>query len=121
MKEIIEQEGIDRFIQIESEIHEKLQVNNTVIAPGGSVIYSEKAMKHLQSIGTIVYLKVSYEEIAKRLGNMKERGVVLKDGMTLRDLYNERIPLYEKYADITVNEDGLSAGQIVDYLRKNGF
>lgn len=117
LKEIIEQEGIDRFIEIESEIHEKLQVNNTVIAPGGSVIYSEKAMKHLQSIGKIVYLKVSYEEIVKRLANIKERGVVLKQGMTLRNLYDERIPLYEKYADITVNEDGLSAGQIVDYLR----
>lgn len=117
LKEIIEQEGIDRFIEIESEIHEKLQVDNTVIAPGGSVIYSETAMKHLQSIGKIVYLKVSYEEIAKRLANIKERGVVLKQGMTLRNLYDERIPLYEKYADITVNEDGLSAGQIVDYLR----
>ncbi len=121
LKEIIEQEGIEQFIQIESEVHEKLQVTNTVIAPGGSVIYSEKAMKHLKEIGIVVYLKVSYEEIANRLGNVKERGVVLKDGMTLRDLYDERVPLYEKYADITVNEDGMSAGQIVDYLRKNDF
>ena len=87
----------------------------------GSVIYSEKAMKHLKEIGIVVYLNVSYEEIANRLGNVKERGVVLKDGMTLRDLYDERVPLYEKYADITVNEDGMSAGQIVDYLRKNDF
>lgn len=121
LKEIIEQEGLEQFLQIESKIHENLQVDNAVIAPGGSVIYGEKAMKHLQSLGTIVYLKVSYEEIQKRLGNLKERGVALKDGMTLKDLYNERIPLYEKYADITVDESELSAGQIVDYLRKNWF
>lgn len=121
LKEIIEQEGLERFIQIESEVHENLQVDQAVIAPGGSVIYSEKAMRRLQSLGKIVYLKVSYKEISKRLGNLKERGVVLKDGMTLRDLYNERVPFYEKYADITVDENGLSAGEIVDYLRKNWF
>ncbi len=70
LKEIIEEEGLERFIQIESEVHEQLQVDNAVIAPGGSVIYGEKAMRHLQSLGKIVYLKVSYKEIKKRLGDL---------------------------------------------------
>ena len=65
----------------------------------------------------MVYLKLSYEELEERLGNLVDRGVVLKDGMTLLDLYNERVPLYEKYAEITVDEEGKAAGDIVDYLR----
>ena len=74
-------------------------------------------MEHLREISTIVYLKLSYEDVKKRLGNLVDRGVVLKDGMTLLDLYNERVPYYERYADITVDETGQTVGETVDYLR----
>ena len=83
-------------------------MQDTVIATGGSVVYCEEAMQHLKSVGKVVYLKLSYKSLKKRLGNLKGRGVVLKEGQTLFDLYEERIPLYEKYADIVVDEEGRS-------------
>ena len=117
LKEIIAQEGIDGFMAVENRINASLDADRSVIAPGGSVIYGKEAMEHLRGISTIVYLKLSYEDVKKRLGNLVDRGVVLKDGMTLLDLYNERVPYYERYADITVDETGQTVGETVDYLR----
>lgn len=117
LKEIIAQEGIDGFMAVENRINASLDADHSVIAPGGSVIYGKEAMEHLREISTIVYLKLSYEDVKKRLGNLVDRGVVLKDGMTLLDLYNERVPYYERYADITVDETGQTVGETVDYLR----
>lgn len=105
LKEIIAQEGVDSFIAIENQVNAAIEAEKTVIATGGSVIYGKEAMEHLQEIATIVYLKLPYEELNKRLGNLKNRGVVLRDGQSLKDLYDERIWLYEKYADIIVNEE----------------
>lgn len=117
LKEIIAQEGLDGFMAVENRVNASLDVDRSVIAPGGSVIYGKEAMEHLREISTIVYLKLSYEDVKKRLGNLVDRGVVLKDGMTLLDLYNERVPYYERYADITVDETGQTVGETVDYLR----
>lgn len=117
LKEIIEEEGTEGFLRVEDRINSELDVKRSVIAPGGSVIYGENAMKHLQEISTVVYLKLSYWAVKLRLGDLKDRGVALKDGMTLRQLYNERVPLYEKYADITIDEAGKTPGQLVDELR----
>lgn len=117
LKEIIAQEGTEGFLRIEDRINQELDVRRSVIAPGGSVIYGEQAMAHLKEISTVVYLRLSYRSVRRRLGNLKDRGVALKDGMTLRDLYNERVPLYERYADITVDETGKTPGQTVDELR----
>lgn len=118
LKEIIAQEGIEGFMEVENRVNAGICVERSVIAPGGSVIYGKEAMEHLKEISTIVYLKLSYEELEKRLGNLVDRGVVLKNGMTLRDLYNERVPYYEKYADITIDEaDAGNAGDLVDKLR----
>lgn len=117
LKEIIAEVGTDGFLEVEDQINSELDVQRAVIAPGGSVIYGQKAMEHLKEISLVVYLKLSYRDVKFRLGDLKDRGVVLKDGMTLLDLYNERIPLYEKYADITIDETGKSAGKIVDELR----
>ena len=117
LKEIIAQEGIDGFMAVENRINASLDADRSVIAPGGSVIYGKEAMEHLKEISTIVYLKLSYEDVKARLGNLVDRGVVLKDGMTLLDLYNERVPYYERYADITVDETGQTVGETVDYLR----
>lgn len=117
LKEIIATEGQDGFLAVENRINAGLNVRHSVIAPGGSVIYGKEAMEHLKEISTVVYLKLSYESVEERLGNLVDRGVVLKDGMTLRDLYEERVPYYEKYADITIDENGLDAGKTVDRLR----
>lgn len=117
LKEIIAERGDDGFLEVENRINRELNVCKSVIAPGGSVIYGKEAMEHLKEISIVVYLKLSYESVKERLGNLVDRGVVLKDGMTLYDLYQERVPYYESYADITIDETGLEAGSIVDQLR----
>lgn len=117
LKEIIAQDGLEGFLAIEEQVNRGIQADRAVIAPGGSVIYGKTAMEHLKEIGTVVYLKISYEDLEKRLGNLVDRGVALKDGMTLRDLYDERTELYEKYADVTIDETGKTSGKVVDELR----
>lgn len=117
LKEIIAERGLKGFMQVEEETNAGLEVKKSIIAPGGSVIYGERAMEHLREIGTVVYLKIGYEDLEARLGNLTDRGVVLKDGMTLRELYEERVPYYERYADVTLDETGKEFGEIVDELR----
>lgn len=117
LKEIIAEKGMDGFLEVENRHNAELDVKLSVIAPGGSVIYGEEAMKHLKEISEVVYLKMSYEEMEKRIGNVVDRGVALKEGFTLRDLYNERVPYYERYADIVIDEAGKTPGQTVDELR----
>ena len=117
LKEIIEESGTEGFLKVEEQINSELNVRRSVIAPGGSVIYGLEAMEHLKKISTVVYLKLSYQDVKNRLGDLKDRGVALKDGMTLWDLYEERVPIYEKYADITIDETGKTPGRTVDELR----
>ncbi|MCI8453940.1 MAG: shikimate kinase [Lachnospiraceae bacterium] len=117
LKEIIAERGLDGFLRVEEEVNAELSAHRSVIAPGGSVIYGERAMEHLRELGTVVYLKISYEELVRRVGNVKDRGVALKEGMTLHDLYDERIAYYERYADLTVDEEEKAFGQVVDELR----
>lgn len=104
LKDIIAEDGIEEFVKIENMINASIQAKNAVIATGGSVIYGKEAMEHLSEIGTVIYLKLELPALSRRLGSLKKRGVVLKEGQTLKDLYDERIPLYEKYADIIINE-----------------
>lgn len=106
LNEIIEDVGREAFLDIEAKVNSELSANRCVIATGGSVIYRDAAMRKLKEMGTVVYLKLPYEVIAKRLGDLKKRGVALKEGFTLKDLYEERTPLYEKYADIAVELHG---------------
>ena len=86
LKEIIEEQGTEGFLKVEEEINSQLDVARSVIAPGGSVIYGPAAMEHLKKISTVVYLKLDYSELEQRLGDLKDRGVALKNGMTLMDL-----------------------------------
>lgn len=116
LKEIIAAEGLTGFLAIEERVNREIDVKRTVIAPGGSVVYGPSAMEHFKETGTVVYLKISYEELEKRLGNLVDRGVALKDGMSLADLYEERVPMYEKYADVIIDENGKTDGQVVDEL-----
>lgn len=118
LREIIAEEGLEGFLTIEERVNSRIEANRAVISPGGSVVYGERAMAHLSRIGTVIYLRISCEDLEKRLGSLKDRGVVVKDGMTLADLYEERVPLYEKYADITVDEAGKTAGDVVDCIRQ---
>lgn len=118
LSEIIERYGNDGFREIENRVNASIQLKNTVIATGGSVIYGAEAMAHLRQIGTVVYLRLSYEQIADRLGDLHARGVTIPDGWTLHDLYNERCPLYEKYAHITIDCDGLRLRAVVETLQK---
>ena len=104
---IIAEEGQAGFLAIEERVNLTLgkpAAVPAVIATGGSAVYSEAAMKHFKSVGIVVYLRLSYETVKKRLGNFTHRGVVMPEGYTLRDLYDERCALYEKYADIIVDE-----------------
>lgn len=105
LSEIIKREGTDGFMKIENDVNASIETDRTVIATGGSVVYCEEAMEHLKSIGTVIYLKLSLESLSKRLGNLVGRGVVLKKGQTLEHLYDERTPFYEKYADLTIDEE----------------
>lgn len=117
LKEIIETDGMDGFLELENRINAELEAKRSVIAPGGSVIYGKEAMEHLKALGTVVYLKISYEELENRLGDVVDRGVVLKEGMTLKDLYEERVQYFERYADLTIDEENKSLGDVVDELR----
>ena len=114
LKEIIADVGNEGFLAIENQVNRDLVAEHAVISPGGSVIYCKEAMEHFKEIGTVVYLQVSFETINMRISNAKNRGVVLKEGQTLKDLYEERTELFEKYADYTVSENGLDLEETID-------
>lgn len=103
---------------LENEINASLERECTVIATGGSAIYGKEAMEHFRRIGRVVYLRLPYEELKERLGDLHERGVVLKEGFTLLDLYKERVPLYERYADIVIDCDKKSIREIVEEISR---
>ena len=108
--------GIDDFIKLEERVIYQQEFSDSVVATGGSAVYGEKAMRKLKENGTIVYLKVSSEELQKRIKNIHTRGIAMKEGTTISELYGERAPLYEKYADITVECDGKTAEECVDLI-----
>ena len=116
LKELIEEHGDDGFREIEDEVNASLDVTDSIISPGGSVVYGEKAMEHLKEISVVIYLELSYTAIKSRLGDLRERGITLKEGQTLKDLYLERTPLYEKYADIKVNEMKKTLAKTIDEI-----
>ncbi len=114
--QIMEAVGIDGFRDVEDRVNSGIEASRSVIATGGSVVYCENAMEHLRSISTVVYLKAGCATLRKRLGDLAKRGVVLRPGQTLEDLYAERTPLYEKYADITINVGSKTVPQSVTLI-----
>ena len=116
LHEIIRDRGYEAFAKIEEEVNASIGGEKKVIATGGSVIYGQKAMEHFSETTTIVYIRLPLEEIKHRVGNIRRRGVLLKDGQTLDELYDERCPLYEKYAHIIVDSKGLSVEQLMDEI-----
>ncbi len=119
LHEIIAERGVEGFWRVEEEVNESIRTKRTVIATGGSAIYGDRAMTHYKQIGTIVYLSLPLKDIRERLGDLDERGVTLREGQDLAALYAERVPLYEKYADITVNCENLSIREIVEKIARD--
>lgn len=116
LKDIIARDGLEGFKAIENQVNRDIMTERSVIATGGSIIYCTEAMEHLKKIGAVVYLKLSYETIANRLDNIKQRGVVFNEGETLRNLYDKRCPVYEQYADLTVDGEGLGIEELMDRI-----
>ena len=114
--EIIEEYGNDGFLQIENRINSGIDVDRTVLATGGSAVYGREAMEHFKNIGTVLYMKAEYDTINSRLSNLVGRGVAMRSGQSLRDLYEERSELYEMYADITVIVDNMSIEEIISNI-----
>lgn len=115
LSQIIEARGVEGFLEIENRVNASVEASRSVIATGGSAVYGQEAMQHLRQIGAVIYLQVDYEVIRKRLRNIRQRGVVLREGQTLRELYEERCALYEKYADLIVRE---GSGEIEDVVAR---
>ncbi|MDO4484123.1 MAG: shikimate kinase [Clostridia bacterium] len=118
LAQILDAVGDDGFRQVENDVNASLDLKNSVIAPGGSVIYGEEAMAHLREISKVVYLQVRQEELERRLGDLHARGVTIKPGQTFTDLYNERCPLYRKYAHVTIDTDHKTMFEVVMAIRK---
>lgn len=118
LHEIIAERGVEGFWMLEETVGESIEAERTVIATGGSAVYGENAMAHYEQIGTVVYLSLPLTEIRERLGDLTERGVTLKEGQDLDSLYAERLPLYERYADVTVECGGLQIREIVEKIVK---
>ena len=118
LQRIIEEIGIDAFLAREEEAILSLSCNKTVIATGGSVVYGQRAMKRLHEGGVVVYIRLPYAQIERRLSNLATRGVTLREGQTLYDLYEERIPLYEKEADVVLDAVDLQIEQTVEAIAR---
>ena len=118
LKKNIAEQGTEGFIKIEGDIAASIEAENSVIAPGGSICYVHRDMEHLKAISTVIYLRISYEEMEKRIGDVVDRGVAIPDGYTLKDLYDERVKLYEQYADVIIDDtDTDHFDNVVDELQ----
>lgn len=123
LQEIIDTEGLEKFLEIEQQVGKEISPVNSVVATGGSMILSDEAMENLKKDGIVVYVEVPLEILKKRITNMKTRGIAFKKGETLEDIFTERTPLYEKYADITITADENTVpedcvNQIVERIEK---
>jgi shikimate kinase len=116
LKDIIDRDGLEGLIAVENLVNQNINTESSIIATGGSVIYGREAMQHLREIGIVVYIKLSYGTIENRLGNIKQRGVVFREGQTLEDLYEERCPMYEKYAHIIVDGEDLGMEELMEKI-----
>jgi shikimate kinase len=118
LQNILDSRGVETFLDVESEAIRSVSCRRTVIAPGGSCVCRDDAMEHLSSLGTVVYLKLSYPEVVTRIHNLDSRGIALQPGQTLADVYNYRVPRYERYADITVKANGQTLVETIESVKK---
>ncbi|QHI71058.1 shikimate kinase [Aminipila terrae] len=120
LQDLINKRGNDYFKKVEEYVLRSVETENTVISTGGSAVYYPEAIRHFKKNGLVVYIKVSYETIEKRLDNITTRGVTLDPGQTLKDLYDKRIPLYEENADIIVDTEGMTVEQTIERIMAQG-
>lgn len=116
LSQLIQENGDDGFIQIENDVNKNINVENTVIATGGSAVYGSEAMAHLKQLGTVVYLEVPFLEIEKRVGSLKDRGVVSNGKTKIEEIFADRVALYEKYADVIIREENRPIREIVSQI-----
>ena len=121
LSRILELYGDDGFRDVENRINASLRPRSAVIAPGGSVIYGREAMEHFRRIAKVVYLRVSPEVLLERLGDLHARGVTIREGQTFQDLYNERCPLYERWAHLIVDADGKSPFELTTEIIRRAY
>lgn len=120
LQNIIDNKGLDYFLDIESSVGSEIVCDRVIIATGGSMIMSEKAMDNLKSLGKVIYINVPIDELKRRLGNFSDRGIAVKNGESLEDIFNLRFPYYVKYADITVDyKDGNTLEETVEDIIKS--
>ena len=117
LQNILDEQGVEAFLDVESEVIRSVSCKNTVIAPGGSCVCRDDAMEHLKKQGVVVYLRLSCPEVVKRIHNLDSRGIALQPGQTLEDVYNYRAPRYERYADLTVDADGQTLVETVESVK----
>lgn len=118
LQQILDERGVDAFLDAERDAILTLNCRNTVIAPGGSCVCRREAMEHLRRMGTVVYLRLSPDEVAQRIHDLATRGIALRPGQTIADVYRDRAPLYERYAHLTVDADGQSLTQTVEAVEQ---
>ncbi|WP_160036852.1 shikimate kinase [Paenibacillus sp. An7] len=116
LQDILAEEGVSKFMEIEERVVSGLELENSIISTGGSVIYSEKAMNSLKQDGQIIYLQLPYEELERRLGDITTRGIVIKEGQSLKDVFDERVPLYIRYSDTILDCSNKSIEDCVSEL-----
>ncbi len=123
LHELLDEKGLEGFLELEDRVNASLSYDQAVIATGGSAVYGENGMHNLTASGIVVYLKLSLPAIQLRLGDLHERGVALKEGQTLQQLYEERLPYYERYADLTLDVEDLEIRSVVEriaeYIKKD--
>ena len=118
LHQLIAKQGLEGFLETENRINAALSPKNSVIATGGSAVYGKEAMEHFAAIGQIIYLRLDLDTLIKRLGDLTRRGVAMKKGQSLEDLYKERVPLYEKYANLVIDCEEKEIRQIVEEIAR---
>ena len=116
LQEIIDSEGIEKFLDCEADAVKSMNCENTVVATGGSVVFREDCMKHLKENGKIFFLNVSLPEIKSRLDNINTRGVAADKSQTIDDIFNQRYPLYEKFADYILDLNNSNVEETVEKI-----
>ena len=117
-QDILNARGVEAFLDLEGEVIGSVDCLRTVIAPGGSCVCRAAAMEHLRRLGTVVYLQLSLEEVESRIHNLATRGIALSPGQTIADVYAYRVPLYERYAHLTVRADGQTLTDTVEAVKQ---
>ncbi len=116
LQEILDETDYLNLRRIEEQEILRLNITNQIIATGGSAVYSEKTMAHLKTISTIVFLDVSFDEICRRIHNFDTRGIACAENQTFEDLYHERLQLYRRYAEVTVDGNVMDQDEMAETI-----